>query len=624
MCGIAGFAGVDDETLLRRMIEVLHHRGPDDKGFFTERGVGLANARLSIIDLPGGHQPLANEDGTVHVTYNGEIYNFQELRQELQKLGHSFKTQSDTEVIVHGYEQYGEHFVTKLNGMFAIALWDSQNRRLVLARDRMGIKPLYYALKGKSIFFGSEIKAILQAPIDRVVDRQALQWILNLSYIPGQRTLLEGVSKLPPSTYLIFEGGAARIETYWAIPELDATLSEAEVLEKLQSVLQESVRDQLVADVPLGCFLSGGLDTSVIVAYAAKFSHEPLKTFCMGFGEETDEFGDAKVIAEKFGTDHHELTIDSSQAMKLYPKMVWHMEAPKYNLYPWFVCELVRKYVKVCLSGNGGDEIFGGYYARYNNALRIQELSRSKSAPLLRPIGTVAHHFPSSVKTQNRMSILQALGDETEEYLVLAGAFPGSFNEKLFRSQGWAEEMHHYYASFFQGVDLIQGLMNAEIRTKLVDDLLSVDDAMSMANSLELRVPLIDNRIVDLMAKVPWRMKYTAGTYGKLLLRKIIANLLPETSLRKPKWGFSVNVQAWFNQELGECMRQIVPESDVLPKYLDGDTVDRIVNRTTGREGDRRFQVLLWQLLGFHLWHKIFIESERVDAPNLQIEALVA
>jgi asparagine synthase (glutamine-hydrolysing) len=222
------------------------------------------------------------------------------------------------------------------------------------------------------------------------------------------------------------------------------------------------------------------------------------------------------------------------------------------------------------------------------------------------------------------MSILQALGDETEEYLVLAGAFPGSFNEKLFRSQGWAEEMHHYYASFFQGVDLIQGLMNAEIRTKLVDDLLSVDDAMSMANSLELRVPLIDNRIVDLMAKVPWRMKYAAGTYGKLLLRKIIANLLPETSLRKPKWGFSVNVQAWFNQELGECMRQIVPESDVLPKYLDGDTVDRIVNRTTGREGDRRFQVLLWQLLGFHLWHKIFIESERVDAPNLQIEALVA
>ena len=624
MCGIAGFAGVDDETLLRRMIEVLHHRGPDDKGFFAERGVGLANARLSIIDLPGGHQPLANEDGTVHVTYNGEIYNFQELRQELQKQGHSFKTQSDTEVIVHGYEQYGEHFVTKLNGMFAIALWDSQNRRLLLARDRMGIKPLYYAVKDKSIFFGSEIKAILQAPIERVVDRRALQWVLNLSYIPGERTLLEGVSKLPPSTYLIFEGGAARIETYWAVPELDATLSEADILEKLQSVLQESVRDQLVADVPLGCFLSGGLDTSVIVAYASKFSHEPLKTFCMGFGEETDEFRDAKVIAEKFGTDHHELTIDSSQAMKLYPKMIWHMEAPKYNLYPWFVCELVRKYVKVCLSGNGGDEVFGGYYARYNNALRIQKLSESRFAPLIRPIGTVAHNFPLSVKTQNRMRILQALGDETEEYLVLAGAFPSSFNEKLFRIQGLAGEMHHYYASFFRGVDLIQGLMNAEIRTKLVDDLLSVDDAMSMANSLELRVPLIDNRIVDLMAKVPWHMKYAAGTHGKLLLRKAIANLLPETSLRKPKWGFSVNVQAWFNQDLGELIRQIIPESDVLPKYFDRDMVDRIVNRTTGREGDRRFQVLLWQLLGFHLWHRIFIESERVDATNLQVEALVA
>jgi asparagine synthase (glutamine-hydrolysing) len=624
MCGIAGFAGVDDETLLRRMIEVLHHRGPDDKGFFTESGVGLANARLSIIDIPGGHQPLANEDGTVHVTYNGEIYNYQELRRELQKLGHSFKTQSDTEVIVHGYEQYGERFVARLNGMFAIALWDSKNRRLMLARDRMGIKPVYYAVKGKSIFFGSEIKAILQAPIEREVDRRALQWVLNLSYIPVERTLLEGVSKLPPSTYLVFEDGTARLETYWTVPELDATLSEANVLEKLESVLRESVHDQLVADVPIGCFLSGGLDTSVIVAYASKFSREPLKTFCMGFGEETDEFRDAKVIADKFGTDHHELTVDSSEAMKLYPKMIWHMEAPKYNLYPWFVCELVRKYVKVCLSGNGGDEVFGGYYARYKNALRIQELSKSRLASLLRPAGTVARHLPLSVKAQNRMRILQALGDETEEYLVLAGAFPESFNEKLFRTQGSAGEMHDHYAPFFGGVDLIQGLMNTELRTKLVDDLLSVDDTMSMANSLELRVPLIDNRIVDLMSKVPWYMKYAAGTEGKLLLRKVIAKLLPEKSLRKPKWGFSVNVQAWYNQELGELIRQIVPESDVLPKYLDGHIVERIVNRTTGREGDRRFQVLLWQLLGFHLWHKIFIERERVEATNLQVEALVA
>ncbi len=623
MCGIAGFAGFEDEALLRRMIEVLHHRGPDDTGFFTDKGIGLANARLSIIDIEGGHQPIRNEDGSVHVTYNGEIYNYRQLREELQRLGHHFRTQSDTEVIVHGYEQWGETFVSKLNGMFGIALWDSAKEKLILARDRMGIKPLYYAVKGKSLFFGSEMKAILQAPVDRIVDGQALYTILNLSYVPGERTLIQGIRKLPPASLLVFENGSMRVETYWAMPPVNSTQSDADVLEKLPSILEESIRAQMVADVPVGCFLSGGLDTSILVAYASKASPEPLKTFCMGFGEETDEFRDAKVIAEKFGTDHRELTVDSSQAMKLYPKMIWHMEAPKYNLYPWFVCELVHKYVKVCLSGNGGDEVFGGYYQRYANALRIEKLAANPLSKLIRSISAPLQSLPVNMRVLNRLRTLRALGDAVEEHLILAGVLPDSFNDKLFNTPASGEEIRTQYAPYFVRVDLLQGLMNAEMRTKLVDDLLSVDDTMSMAHSLELRVPLVDNRIVDVMATVPWQMKYQQGTYGKLLLRKVIAKILPEKILQKPKWGFSVNVQAWFNGELGELIRQVIPESDVLPKYLDRQTVQNVLHRTTGGVQDRRLQVLLWQLLGFHFWHKIFIESDQVSTTNLQVEALV-
>jgi len=624
MCGIAGFVGFEDDTLLHRMIDVLHHRGPDDKGFFSDTGVGLANARLSIIDLEGGHQPISNEDGSVQVTYNGEIYNYRELRDELQRLGHSFKTQSDTEVVVHGYEQWGEAFASKLNGMFAIALWDSKKRLLILARDRMGIKPLYYAMENKSILFGSEMKAILQAPIQRSVDLQSLYLILNLSYLPGEGTLLEGIRKIPPSTYLVYQDGTVRTQRYWTPPNIIREISEAEVLGNLESILEESVRDQLVADVPVGCFLSGGLDTSALVAYASKASREPLKTFCMGFGEETDEFKDARLIAEKFGTDHHELTVGSSQAMKLYPRMIWHMEAPKYNLYPWFVCELVHEHVKVCLSGNGGDEVFGGYFARYVNALRIQRLSANPLSSLIRPCAAPLQFIPANMKVRNRFRVLQALDDEVSEYLILAGALPESFCQRLFKTDRFTADLRSIYTPFFEGVDLLQGLMNAELRTKLVDDFLSVDDSMSMANSLELRVPLLDNRIVGLMTAVPWQLKYKPGTYGKLLLRKVISKFLPQATLQKPKWGFSVNVQAWFNGELGELIRQVLPESDVLPKYLDRQTVQNILCRTTGDIVDGRFQVLLWQLLGFHLWHRIFIESEDVRNPRLELEPLLA
>jgi asparagine synthase (glutamine-hydrolysing) len=606
------------------MIDVLRHRGPDDTGFYLDQDVGLANARLSIIDIEGGHQPIQNEDGTVHVTYNGEIYNYRQLRLELEAHGHNFRTKSDTEVIVHSYEQYGEDFVKKLNGMFAIALWDSKQRKLILARDRMGIKPLYYTIQKNSLIFASEVKAILQTPFSRVVNLESLYSVLNLGYIPGTGTLIEGICKLPPSSFLVYHDGSVRIETYWQLPTITPTADADQLVDKLQSALEESIRDQLVADVPVGCFLSGGLDTSTIVAYASRASSQPLKTFCMGFGEETDEFADARVIAERFGTDHHELTVDSSQAMKLYPKMIWHMEAPKYNLYPWFVCELVRKFVTVCLSGNGGDEVFAGYYTRYQNALRIQKLTKKPFSYLLKIPGGALQSLPKNMKSKNRLRVLKSLGDYTSEYLILAGVLPDSFNREFFRDGASSvEDMKNQYAPFFEGPDFLQGLINVELRTKLVEDLLSVDDTMSMAHSLELRVPLLDNRIVDLMTAVPWQTKYAAGTHGKLLLRKAVKDVLPEESLRKPKWGFSVNVQAWFKGEVGELVRQILPESDVIKQYFRPDRVEKLIANTSGSAKDRRQQVLLWQLLGFHFWHRIFMDSDRVGA-SLGAEALVA
>jgi asparagine synthase (glutamine-hydrolysing) len=343
----------------------------------------------------------------------------------------------------------------------------------------------------------------------------------------------------------------------------------------------------------------------------------------MGFGEETDELRDARLIAEKFGTDHHELIVDSSDGMRLYPKMIWHMEAPKYNLYPWFVCELVRKYVTVCLSGNGGDEIFGGYVARYENALRIQRLSEKRMSTLLRVAGAL-QGFSTDTKTRNRLRVLHSLGDDVGEYLILAGAMPDPFNQQMFKDAVSTSELRECYAPFFSSkTGFLDGLMRAELRTKLVDDLLSVDDTMSMAHSLELRVPLIDNRIVDHMARVPWQYKFIPGGYGKVSLREVMKDILPCDSFRKPKWGFSVDVYSWYKGELGELIRQILPSSDIINQYFAADVIQRLINRFTSSR-DRRIQVLLWQLLGFHFWHRIFIDSDMPQKAQLEINALAA
>ena len=301
--------------------------------------------------------------------------------------------------------------------------------------------------------------------------------------------------------------------------------------------------------------------------------------------------------------------------------MIWHEEIPKINLYPWFVCELVRHNVKVCLSGNGGDEVFGGYFARYRHALRIDSLARSPLSPFLRGTGKILEGIPENIRVKNRFRALSSLGDNTSEYVILAGALPESFNEQLLpgTDRRHLQQLKGHYDKYFKNRDFLQGLINAELRTKLVDDLLSVDDTMSMAHSLEVRVPLLDNRIVDLMAPISWKLKYDGETHGKLLLRKAIREMLPQESLRKPKWGFSVNVYSWYKGELGEVVRQVLPDSAVMQKYFSESFIRKLLARPLSPD-NRRLYVLLWQLLGFHFWHKMFIENTR--KPNLELDEL--
>ncbi|HXQ23440.1 MAG TPA: asparagine synthase (glutamine-hydrolyzing), partial [Candidatus Acidoferrales bacterium] len=364
MCGICGIAGpAAERDVVERMSAILAHRGPDGEGFYEDAGVVLGHRRLSIIDLVTGDQPMSNEDGTVWAVYNGEIYNFSDLRRELETQGHRFRSSSDTEVLVHLYEQHGEAFLPKLDGIFAFALWDSRRRRLLLARDYFGVKPLHYHFDGRTLRFGSEIKALLQDPaVPRTVDFQALHYFLNLRFIPGERTLFAGIRRLLPAHYLVFEDGAARTQRYFELqPEIGPRRSESYYIDGIRHHLREAVRKQLISDVPLGVFLSGGLDSSSIVAFMSQLVEEPIKTFCLGFNEPTDELADARVVARHFKTEHHEMSLDADP-LRRYPEVIWHAEEPKENiLQGYLLAQFARQHVTVVHGGLGGDELFAGY-----------------------------------------------------------------------------------------------------------------------------------------------------------------------------------------------------------------------------------------------------------------------
>jgi asparagine synthase (glutamine-hydrolysing) len=621
MCGICGYVSLNgrgvDRSVLESMNDRLVHRGPDSAGVFIDEAAGLAARRLAIIDLVTGDQPIANEDGSVIVVQNGEIYNYRELRAELAGRGHTFRTQGDTEVLVHLYEEYGLAFAERLRGMFAIAVWDRKARRLVVARDRYGIKPLFYSVQGGALSFASELKALLAAPwMTRDICVDALDAFLAFGFVPAPLTIYRGIRKLPPGTVLVWEpgmGADVRLERYTkplaeSTRPLDATDTE-ELVEELRERLRDSVAAHLIADVPVGVLLSGGLDSSTIVALAAELSSEPVRTFTVGFEERHfDERGAARLIAERYGTDHHEIVVPPD-AVSLLPRITEVFDEPFADdsaLPTYLVSELASQHVKVALSGEGGDELFGGYNFYLGHALapalgRVASLAR----PLVERLpssSSKASTFDWRVKrfarsasqpTLERHCAWKTLMPPDERKRLLVPERNGTLGPLDLLSARYAES---------EGLEDLARVMDLDIGVFLVDDMLVKTDRASMAHSLEVRVPILDPVVVDFAAALPSRMKVRPlSRTKKYLLRKAAEPLLPREILEGEKRGLSIPLAAWLRGELQPLVRDVLsPESVRRQGYFDPKVVEQIVDdHVAGRSDESR---KLWALVTFCRW----------------------
>ena len=611
MCGIAGIFRFDGkpvvEAELRHMCRLLHHRGPDDHGWMRQETVGLANTRLSIVDLsPNGHQPIWNEDQSVAVVLNGEIYNFRELREDLLKRGHHFRSHADTEVIVHLYEELGEGCISKLDGMFAIAIWDSHKRRLLLARDRTGKKPLYYYVSGEQIVFGSEIKAVFAAEgVPREIQEEYLPEFLALGYIPTPRTLYRHIRQLDPATVLLVEGnGAKTSRRYWQLALDPKPISPARAKEELRYLLKKAVSRRLVADVPVGAFLSGGIDSSVIVALMAELSDQPVHTFCVGFdtGAEWDERRYARQIAEKYGTEHREFVV-GPQSISLIEKLVRHHDHPFMDssaIPTYLVCKAAREYVTVALTGDGGDELFAGYQ-RFRGALIAEHIPgawfalSAKLAPLVRRI---------SSKHGRKFARFTAAGDSPLA-LRLWTLFP-LFSANLWQSEdasdatvgdilgGRAELYHRADAATALG-----RLLYCNFHDYLVNDLHVKVDRCSMANSLETRSPFMDTALIEFAATLPDNLKLRRGS-TKYILREAFRADLPHEIYSRGKKGFGVPLGTWLS-DLRPYLLDVFQNSSALVfEYVDRNRVNELIDDFL--KGQQLWTDAIWSLLTLEIW----------------------
>jgi asparagine synthase (glutamine-hydrolysing) len=633
MCGIAGILDLDERKVeagsLERLCDRLVHRGPDEEGYYLDTVAGLGQRRLSIIDLAGGHQPLANEDGTVWVTFNGEIYNFHELRVTLEGHGHRFATHSDTEVIVHAYEQYGPDCVEHFRGMFAFAVWDANRRTLFLARDRVGKKPLFYAVAGGQFVFASELQALVQHPsVSREVDPAALDDYLTYGYIPAPGTVFRGVSKLPPAhrlTLRLAKGGAnpadIRVERYWRLayaPKLK--LTEEEAVEGVLEVLEEAVRLRLIADVPLGALLSGGVDSGVVVALMSRLSSGPVKTFSIGFQEQAfNELPYARLVARHCGTDHHELIVRPS-ALEVLPTLVRHYGEPFADssaVPSYYVSRLTRHHVKVALNGDGGDECFAGYERYLGSA--VAERYRSVPALLRRGIDCLASALiPDSLPRRSRLRqtkrFLQAAALPTApRYLRWVTYFTPEQKKELYAPEFAARLggrdagrwlLDEFDAARAGGGEPLDHLLAVDVASYLPYDLLVKMDIATMANSLEARSPFLDHKVLEFAARLPAHFKVRRATL-KYVLKKAAERLLPAECLYRRKMGFGVPVGEWMRGEL----RPLLEDTLLAPGartagYFRPAALRRLLRQHA--EGRQDYAFHLWALLWLELWHREF------------------
>ncbi|MFN8498469.1 MAG: asparagine synthase (glutamine-hydrolyzing) [Anaerolineae bacterium] len=623
MCGIAGKLHYDqarpvDGPGLERMCHTLVHRGPDDWGMFVDGPLGLAMRRLAIIDLASGHQPIHNESRTVWTVYNGEIYNFPALRRRLEARGHTFYTATDTEVIVHLYEEYGSDFPRHLNGMFAIAVWDSAAQRLVLTRDHIGIKPLYYAALADRLLFGSEIKAILADDIRPSVDLEALSLYLSLLYIPAPNSIYREIRKLEPGHTLVWEGGRMEVRPYWnlaAVEPLQAPYDEEALRIELRARLAAAVGQQLVADVPLGIFLSGGLDSSAIVAFARRSHSGPLKTFSIGFDDPSyDETHLARIVAQRFETEHTELTV-RPDATDLAPKLVAHFDEPFADssaIPTYYLAQLTRRHVTVALGGDGGDELFAGY-ATYQ-ADKLAALYQHLPDPISRGlVPAVVRQLPVSDRKVSfdlkaRRFVAHALLEPGRRHYAWKAFFSDDLKGELLTPDLRAalDGGLDGYGPFRRQVeaasrfDDLSRYQYADTRVSLPDDMLTKVDRMSMAHSLEARVPLLDVGLVEFAFRLPGAVKMP-GLKLKHFLRQTIRDILPREILRQPKRGFNAPMSRWLKSDLRPLVEAyLAPDVVARQGFFQPAVVSRLV--ADHQAGRADYSRNLWALLMFNLW----------------------
>jgi asparagine synthase (glutamine-hydrolysing) len=631
MCGIAGIAdtvpgAVDVETIhsqtIHQMCQTIVHRGPDDEGIFVKNGVGLGMRRLSIIDLKGGHQPVFNEDRSVWIVFNGEIYNFPELRRELESRGHRFYTNSDTEVIVHLYEDQGADCVKKLRGMFAFALFDERKRRLLLARDRLGKKPLHYALVNGRLLFGSEIKPILAAaPGLAEIDQRALLEYFYFGYVPDPLTAFTSIKKLPPGHILEFEHGKITIREYWDFPRYGthSPASEEECLEQLEHLLAEAVKIRLISDVPLGALLSGGTDSSLVVALMARAASGPVKTFSIGFRQaDFDEAPFARKVAERFGTEHHELILDPN-VVETVETLTSSLEEPfgdSSMLPTYYVCQLARKHVTVALSGDGGDEAFAGY-DRYRVHLRdrsydwIPQSGRNFYREYLH--GLVPNRVPGrnlaysiSLPWHERYIEGISLQPFQRQMKLLSEDFVG-LGSRPGNGAGGPLQIMRNYLNAAPAEDPVDRVLYLDSKTYLPGDILTKVDRMSMANSLEGRVPMLDHVFLEWVTGLTadWKLR---GQSQKYILRKLAERVgVPKEVLHRPKQGFSLPLVHWMRHELKDLIFTSLTEPRTMQRgYFNPQGVLRMLDEHF--RGRRDHSPRIWRLLMLELWHRNFLE----------------
>lgn len=618
MCGICGF-NWNDPALAGRMAAAIRHRGPDDEGVFAGAGVSLAFRRLSIIDLSThARQPMANEDGTIRLVFNGEIYNFRELRPQLEARGHRFASQADSEVILHGYEEWGPDVVHHLRGMFAFAVWDAPRERLLLARDRIGIKPLYYHWHAGRLRFASEIKAILEDPdVPRRLDEQALYDYIGFEFTPAPATLFAGILKLPAGHRMILEKGALQVEPWWDLEFQSApALSFDAAAERLRTLLDEATASHLVSDVPLGVFLSGGLDSSALVAMMRRHIPGRLRTFTIGYADKSfSELDYARIVADRFDTDHQVLMVDDLKPDTV-ERALWHLDEPMTDLscVPlMLVCEQARREVTVCLSGEGGDEIFAGY-DRFK-ASRLNRYFRTVPRPLRHAlIDALVRLLPDRPQKKGAINMLkrflqgarlpeagahlrwQFFGGAEQDRQLFTADFLGRVNPAPFRQV--AE-----YLARCDGADAVNRELYLDTRFMMADSVLMKVDKMSMASSLEIRVPLLDHPLVEFMAALPgdWKLK---GFRTKHLFRAALKGVLPDSILERGKQGYSLPVKNLLRTDFREWMIGLLHHSPVLARCVREEAVDRLIAEHLSMKHNHNH--VLWALMNVAIWDAKF------------------